>query len=188
MPDGPHKIFPMSRRWTKVLYLAGLPAFPLEEVNQAVCAALRADWASERVASLAKQILEIACDDQGSLFGEPTVERLPGLQDRVAGYPLASALLDRTALAVVHGQCGQSAVSCGIRDALDDRASRAARQIEEHCLRKESTNGIAGLRKRLDQVCSGLDNSRLTHELLEPQDENQRTSGKTRAGWTTEHP
>lgn len=182
MPDGPHKSLPMSRRWRKVLYLAGLPAFSLEEVDHAFCASLRADCAKERVASLVKEILAIACDGQGSLFGEPTVERLQGLHDSVVGYPLASALLDCTTRAIVHGHSGRSAVTWGIRDALDDRASRAVRQIEEHCLRANSTNGIAALRRRLHQVGSELHYSQLAQELLKPQNENRKTPGEKQRG------
>ncbi len=166
MSDGPHKSLPMSRAWKKLMLCAGTPAFPLDEVADALQLALVSDWRKEIHPVLHKRILEIVYTGEGLLFRDQQITRLQELDEHVVGYPLALVLIDCVARAVDRGDCDHSCLVRGTRDALSDRASRCMRQVEEHCHRECSDSGVANLLSRLRQAALRIDYSQLAQDLL----------------------
>ena len=165
MSDGPYRSLPMSPGWKKLALYVDKPAFPLEEVGDAMSAALVTDWKRELPGPLLENVLRIACDRQGSLLHEQRIEQLQALQPDISGLPFASVFLNCVIRGVDLGRCDHSIVIGAARDALSDRVSRCMRQIEEHCLRKCS-DGRVNLRDRLELVASQFDYSQLAKHLV----------------------
>lgn len=157
MSDGPHRSLKMCRGWKQLAERAANNAFSPEEVRDALPAALEQDWRAEVPEKFCGQVRRILGDEQSSLFGDQRAERLEALRGETAGFSLGNAFLDYAIQTAAQGRGGEKAIREAATNALADRATRGARQVEEHYCR-ESTQARAGhVRERIESGVSQLD-------------------------------
>lgn len=147
MSDGPHRSLPMKPRWKRVADRAFKPAFSMDQVGEAAESALRDDWRAE-VSPKFRQLLTKAILEDGALFADQALRDLGQLR-RDCASPLQAAVVDEVRAALEMGLRGSQALEAGVAGAFAQRALRAARQIEEHVLRKVG-RAVPGLRARLE--------------------------------------
>ena len=166
MSDGPHRSLKMRRGWKQLAERADKKAFAPEEVRDALPAALEQDWRAEVPDSLCGQVGTILRDNQSSLFGDQRAEKLESMRGETAGYNLGNAFLDYAILKAAQGRSGDGALREAACDALLDRATRGARQVEEH-YRREASQGRAGhVRVRIESGVTQSDVAGIAGRLV----------------------
>lgn len=146
---GPIRAWPCGRGWKKFAARADKAVFEPDQVRDAVCLALEADWRQEVAAHIAA-IRSILGDSEPALpFKDLTTRELEGLKRLNPGKSLWHAVIDGVIQAVLGGQTGADALLTGGTEALLDRAARGARQVEEHWRRKTSEARTERMRARL---------------------------------------
>ena len=166
MSDGPHSSLDMRRGWKRLAESAANKAFAPEEVCDALPKALEQDWRAEVAESLHRQIGTILGDRQNSLFGDQRMEQLEALRSSTAGFPLGGVFLDCAIQAAARGRTGDRAFVEAAYGALLDRATRGARQVEEHYRRKSTTNRATHVRERIDSGITQTDFTALAGYLV----------------------
>ena len=150
MSDGPHRSLKMPRGWKQLAKRAANKAFAPEEVRDALPAALEQDWRGEVPERFCGHVRNILRDNQSSLFGDQRTERLEALREETAGYALGNAFLDYAIQAAAQGRSGDEALREAAGNTLSDRATRGARQVEEHYRRESSQGRAAHVRERIE--------------------------------------
>lgn len=151
MSDGPHRTLPMRAAWKSLAERADNPNYSAEQVAEAVCAALAGDWRAEVSASLVQAVGSVFDDGEQSGLFTGDVEELARIR---AGCdsPLAAAFVDAAADALADGLRGREAIREALEAALQDRALREFRSVEEHYLRKSPQARAANVRGRLESA------------------------------------
>ena len=165
MSDGPHRSLKMPRGWKKLAERADRKAYAPVEVRDALPAALEQDWYAEVPDTLRRQVREILGDRQDPLFGDQRSQRLETLRRDTAGHNLGSIFLDNAIQAAQRGRCGDEAVTEVIARTLAERATRGARQVEEHYYRKCTEPRASHVRKRIENGMTLLDMAGLARQL-----------------------
>ena len=179
MSDGPHRSLNMRRGWKRLSERADDRAFEPEEVREALPTALEQDWHAEIPQNLCRQIRTIMYDPQSSFFPDQKVERLEALRDGRVVHPFGSVFLDCSIHEVTRGLTGEEAVRAAGAGALLDRATRGARQVEEHYRRKSTSNRALDVRGRIEDGISRSNFSALVARLIGTENaEDSLTSGK----------
>ena len=150
MSDGPHKSLSMARHWKRLAERADNAAFAPNEVGGELPPALERDWRAEVPDSLSSRVRLVLSSDQESLFADGTIDQLEGLRLKHADQPLAGVFLEFLMQSVAQGETGDDAVCTGAERALNDRAMRRARQIEEHYRRKGGRSSY--VRERIERA------------------------------------
>ena len=166
MSDGPHRSLKMPRGWKKLAERADKKAYAPVEVRDALPAALEQDWYAEVPDTLRRQVREILGDRQDPLFGDQRSQRLETLRRDTAGHNLGSVFLDYAIQAAERERCGDEAVTEAIAQTLTDRATRGARQVEEHYHRKSTELRASHVRKRIEAGMTLLDMTSLAMQLV----------------------
>lgn len=182
MSDGPHRSLPMRPGWKKLAERTDKAAFSAEEVRGAVQAALEGDWHKEIPDSLVRKVREILSDSQTDFFSNQRLEKLEFLQKEAAGSPLAVLFLDYATWAIIaRGLSGDEALEEAASQALADRATRGARQIEEHYYRKATQSHAADVQRRIENEIKRPDIARIARRLvgLDKSEQLQRPTKRT---------
>ena len=135
-------------------------------MRDALPAALEQDWRAEVPEKLCRQVRRILGDKQSSLFGDQRADRLEALRREIAGFSLGNAFLDYAVQTAAQGRCSEEAIRQAAANAIADRATRGARQVEEHYCR-ESTQARAGhVRERIESGASRSDIAEIAGRLV----------------------
>ena len=167
MSDGPHRSLKMPRGWKKLAERADNKVYAPVEVRDALPAALEQDWCAEVPDMLRREVWEILGDRQSSIFSDQRSQRLEGLRRETAGHNLGNVFLDYAIQAAERDRCGNEAVEEAIAQTLSDRATRGARQVEEHYYRESTEHRAADVRKRIEDGVTQLDMTGIAMELSE---------------------
>lgn len=153
MSDGPHRCLSMRRPWKDAAQAAASDAFSDEEVQQRIARAVRDDWSKEvPTAFLAELRRVFGAGDQGS-FISPTIREANALAALVPGSAYVAALSECAEDAAARGLFGEAAIAAICSAALEDRAERSLRHIQE-IYQRESTFEHA--RHVMDRVSAPL--------------------------------
>jgi hypothetical protein len=154
MSDGPYKTLNMSPAWKKFAELAHKPAFERDQVAATVVPALEETWREDGCAETVRALRKILGDGvQTSMFEKQRAVDLEAAQRELsAGSLMRRLIVDHVIQALANGKYGLEAVNEGVENALRDRARRGPPQVEEHYLRKQSSETLAGrVRKRMEK-------------------------------------
>ena len=149
MSDGPYRSLPMSASWKRVAQCGETDAFEISDISAALVPALAADWRIDVQPPFLDQLIAVVTQQESFLFQDGFVAQLEALRN-IAGCGLGRRLLDLTLLALEGGERGIAALKLGAKDALYDQASRRARQMEEHYLRKADRQIATDVRKKIE--------------------------------------
>lgn len=154
MSDGPHRTLQMRRPWKKLTECADRAAYSDSDVVQLLLPALSADWNAEVRASTLSSVIEALERSKGpALFEDQCVRDLEAVRVGVKS-PLEALLVEAALDAAHEGRCGQDAVLFTVEVALEERALRGARQVEEHWLRNAPDRRARHMRERLETAIS----------------------------------
>lgn len=165
MSDGPHRSLPMPPRWKRVAERCANTAFSEEEITNALVPALQQDCQSELSPELIDGIRGVFDDQGSSLFKEDPRQRFEALRD-VAGCGIGVTLLDNVMELSPSGAAEFNDLARAMTAALEDRAARSARQIEEHYYRKSTTPRALNTRARLDHSIAASPLAALARQIL----------------------
>ena len=152
MSDGPHRSLNMNRSWKRLAECADNRAFSLEEVASAFLPALDQSFREEVPESIRRGLNEVFRNQQHLLFVEQRVEQISALRTQASGLPLACALVDGAVLATSKGANGENALIEVATRALEQRALRGNKQVEEHYYRKSNERRTEQIRERLESA------------------------------------
>jgi Mg-chelatase subunit ChlI len=153
MSDGPHRCLSMRKPWKDAAHAADSSAFSEEEIEDRVSQAIRNDWAKEVPASFMTALREcFGAEDQMSMI-PPTMEAAGALRHLAPGSAFVAMLADCAEDAAARGLSGEAAIQDIARAALEDRAERSLRHIQE-IYQRESSDGRA--RRVVGRVSSPL--------------------------------
>ena len=165
MSDGPHRSLPMPPCWKRVAERCANIAFSPEEITNALIPALQQDCHSELSPELINGIRGVFDDQGSSLFKEDPRPRLEALRE-VAGCGIGVVLLDNVMELSPSGATELDDLASAMASALQDRAARSSRQIEEHYYRKSTAPRAIDTRKRLDQSIAASPLAALARQIL----------------------
>jgi hypothetical protein len=155
----------MRRRWQKVAERAANLAFASDEICNALIPALAQDWNDDVSTDLIRGVDDILGDQQ-DLFKEQKVLRLESLRPITAGHGFGKVLLDCAIQLATNGEAGPEAAVEAATNALAVRASRGARQVEEHYCRKSKAPRAHTVRARIEQGIGVASLTDLARQLL----------------------
>jgi hypothetical protein len=166
MSDGPYRTLPMPKPWKTLTKCADLAGFSAENVQEAVCPALVADWQAGVPDGLIRQLRAVLDGGAtGTLFPEQREQDLATLRGKAAS-PVAGLLIDCAVQALADGLDGGAALRAATEAALRERALAGARQVEEHYRRRVAADRTDNVRCRLEAAISAAPIGRLAGELL----------------------
>lgn len=165
MSDGPHRSLPMPPCWRRVAERCANIAFATEEITNALIPALQQECQSELSPELIDGIRSVFEDQGSSLFKDDPRPRLEALRE-VAGCGIGATLLDNVMEISPSGAAELEDFAKAMTAALEDRAARSARQIEEHYYRKSTAPRALDTRKRLDQSIAASPLAALARQML----------------------
>jgi len=165
MSDGPHRSLPMSTRWRRVAECGDNGAFAVEDVCAALRPALSEECGRELSPGFVKSIVDLFSGQDGSLFGDQIGTQLEALR-RVAGSGIARIILDYAIHFSALGQSGVAALIRATTCAMEDRAVRGARQVEEHYLRKSTNPRALHVRERIEHAITASNMENLARGVL----------------------
>lgn len=156
MSDGPYRSLNMRPGWKALAKRGQLAAFDANDVADAVCPALEADWSAEISREFVTELRAFCDMRQTSLFDETseTLNRLRRLG--FAHGTLGMVVADFAVQARQDGQHGAQALRSAIQGALLDRAACNVRGVEEHYHRESTAYRAQFVRSRLE---SGVQNA-----------------------------
>ncbi|HUN86782.1 MAG TPA: hypothetical protein VMU48_20545 [Terracidiphilus sp.] len=169
MSDGPHRSLPMPPCWRRVAERCANVAFSTEEITNALIPALHQDCQSELSAEFIDGIRAVLDDQGSSLFKDDPRPRLEALRE-VAGCGIGVTLLDNVMELSPGGAAQLDDFAGAMAAALEDRAARRARQIEEHFYRKTTAPRALNTRTRLDQSIAASPLAALARQILKLDD------------------
>lgn len=153
MSDGPHRCLNMRKAWKDAAQAAASPAFSEDEVEQRVARAVRNDWLKEVPTSFMIELRRVfGAEDQGSLI-PPSVDAATALAGLVPGSAFVTALSECAEDAAARGLVGEAAIEDITSAALEDRAERSLRHIQEIYQRESSARHT---RQVLDRLSAPL--------------------------------
>ena len=157
MSDGPHRSLGMRRGWKRLSERADNSSFSPEEVRECLPRALAEDCRAENLQDLCRRVRTILTNPQISFFSDQKIGQLEALKSDPAVHPLGGVFLESVILESARGRTGEDAINNAIQGSLRDRATRGVRQVEEHYLRKSTSNKARNVRGRLEAAVAGSD-------------------------------
>jgi hypothetical protein len=154
MSDGPHKSLKMSLAWQRVAERADNGAFECEEISKALIPALERDCRTDMSPELVDDVRTLIEVQDASLFKRDLRPQLEALRTD-AGCGIGSSLLDNLIQLSPEGVADFDSLARAMADALEDRAERRSRQVEEHYHRKSTASRAQNTRERMEQSISG---------------------------------
>lgn len=163
MSDGPHKSLPMRPWWKEVAKRADMNAWSVEQVSDAVCAAVSGDYKREVTGEFMTALDEvIGASRQTSLFAEQGAEQLKALRALSAPGSFSESITDYAELALGNGLVGDRV----LQKAFGERGGECARQVEEHYKLKAGAAEATRVRGRLERGLRSSDFAALAKNLL----------------------
>jgi hypothetical protein len=154
----------MRRSWKRLAEYADNQAFEADQIRDAVIPALERDCKGEIGADFLRKFDQVCGDRNGSLF-ESDIQPLESLRAE-AGAGLGRVVLEYAIQAAARGGAEVDIAVKAVTEALMDRATRGARQVEEHYYRKSTINRAHRVRERIEQGISGADMGALAQRVL----------------------
>ena len=153
MSDGPHRSLPMRQGWKDLAERADKCAYDVEEIKEALPAALAQDWAAEVGHEFVAGLHQVFTEgNQGALFDDQTLPRLEGMRRLASGHPLSMQLVEHAIQACAAGKTGAHALQQAAADTLHARATSSNRQIEEHYCREADAPRANNVRTRIESA------------------------------------
>lgn len=165
MSDGPHRSLPMHRGWKRVAERCANIAFSTEEITNALIPALQQDCQAEMSPELVNGIRNVFDDQAASLFKDDPRPRLEALRE-VAGCGIGLTLLDNVIELSPSGAAELDDLARAMTAALEDRAGRSSRQIEEHYCRTSAAPRALNTRSRMEQSIAASPLETLARQIL----------------------
>ena len=153
----------MRAAWRRVARRCDTQAFTAQEVSEALVSALEQDCRMDMTLDFLSRVRRV--DGEPSLFATDVAMRLESLRS-VAGYGMGRALLDNVVLLSTTEQDASTVVPQAFTAVLADRASRCARQVEEHYLRESSAPRAHDVRGRLKEAIESTDLASVARRFL----------------------
>lgn len=151
MSDGPHRSLPMRTGWRRVARRGDKTSFAIDEIGAALGPALKQDCREELPREFLRALMNICRDQEGSLFKETLEPRLEALRT-CAGPGIGRVVLEDAVRLAAEGKYGPDIAVTATENALIDRATRGARQVEEHYFRESTTPRAHRVRERIEQA------------------------------------
>lgn len=162
MSDGPHKSLPMRRAWRRVAERGDKSAFAPEEVSRAVVLALEQDCRTDLGHGFLDELCRLFLHQEAWLFRNGLTAQLEQLRG-VAGAGIGALILDHAIHCAERGETGLNGAARAIGAALNERAARGMRQVEEHYYRKSTERHALRVRARMEE---GIGNAQAAIEGL----------------------
>lgn len=167
MSDGPYRSLPMSRGWKLLAEFADNRNFDPSDVCKAVVPALTEDWHFGVPDSVVQVIRQAFLDQQGELFAQERDRQIELLRGSTPVHGLARLLVDCADAELRAGGAGVEALAGVGRSALEVRAARGVRQVEEHYHREGApVLKTKDVRARLEEGIRGAPLESLGREFL----------------------
>jgi hypothetical protein len=153
MSDGPFKSPLPKRCWQPAADRAANENYTVAEVQNAIPAALSAEFRELPVEFKSKLQRILRDDSAPALIERSVIDELKSMRQDAAGNPVAGLLLDCVEDAAQSGEKGSRALIGGTAAALDQCYWENARSIEEHAQRDQLAKPVTqAIRERLDQA------------------------------------
>ena len=165
MSDGPHKSLPMRPGWKRLAKFGDNRAFAPEEICKAIIPALEQDCRREIAPEFVDALCSVFREQETSLFKDQIGPQLESLR-QTAGSGIGRVVLEHAIRVTEQGGTGIAGLVEAATDALTDRASRGARQVEEHYCRKSSSPRAQKVRARIEAGIGGADIKGLARQVL----------------------
>jgi hypothetical protein len=153
MSDGPHRSLPMRPSWKRVAKRGDKCAFATDEISAALIPALQQDCNGEVGPLFLDALINLCREHQHSLFKDDIESRFEALRP-YAGMGIARVVLDEAVRFASAGEAGFDIAIKALSSALTDRATRCARQVEEHYFRESTAPRAHRVRDRIEQAIS----------------------------------
>ena len=163
MSDGPHKSLPLRSYWRTCAERAAHEAYSIEQVSEALLFALKEDLREAPLATV-RDILGV--DEQQSLFCDEKLEKLEVLRQTHPPSLVATTFIDCAMEAVDNGLTDDTAYRSALENAFDSHARSGCRSVEEHYLRKASSQKARFIRDRLTDARRRCNFKGLVDELV----------------------
>ena len=182
MSDGPYRSLPMSRGWKRLAEFSENANFDPADVCSAAVRALEETWRAEVPAPIMEGVRAVFLEEQPDLWANLRTQEAEALSSTACGSGFARLLADHTLGVLNEGVTGEAGLTEAANRALQARAARAARQIEEHYCREASAPVTKQVRERLEAAianadfgalarrCAGLDSGTKTRRSLKHAD------------------
>lgn len=164
MTDGPHKSLPLLKPWKDVAERAANRNYNLEQVAEALPAAL----VHELRGAPTEAVRQILNEGMDSLFPpelQMRINRLEALRVDHSGNASATAFIDGAIVELALGHSGDEAFKNAALAAAQDRWQSCERAIEEHYYREVSGQKALDMRQRLKDARTHCDLPSLVEEL-----------------------
>ena len=165
MSDGPHKSLRMPPAWRRVAERADNGAFECEEISNALIPALERDCRTEMTPELLGGVRSVVREQDASLFKTDIRPQLEALRSD-AGCGIGNSLLSNLIQLSPEGAADFNLLARAMAVALEDRAERGSRQVEEHFQRKTTATRAENTRARMAQAISGAPIEALARQIL----------------------
>ena len=165
MSDGPHRSLAMRRGWKRVAERGDKSAFAADEISRAIIPALEQDCRKEMQPGFIDRVYKAFRDHESSLFKDGLSQQFDGLRG-VAGSGIGRVVLDHSILVAERGGTGRRGMEDALKNALNDRAAKGARQVEEHYFRESSSPRAQRVRERIEEGIRGADIGGLARKIL----------------------
>ena len=153
----------MRRRWQLVAERADKRSYTVAEITDALVPALERDCRDEMSPEFIAGLRRVA--EEPSLFSDDAAARLESLRS-FAGSGMGRAVLDNVGpLAAVDIE-GWSLLRESLKAAVQDRANRGIRQVEEHYLREATAPRANNVRARITDGVASADFDALVARVL----------------------
>jgi len=165
MSDGPHRSLPMRSGWRRVAERGDKRAFAADEISRAIIPALKQDCRSELQPGFIDHVYKAFRDHESSLFKDGLSQQLEGLRN-MAGSGIGRVVLDHAILVAERGGTGRRGMEDALRNGLNDRAAKGARQVEEHYWRESNSPRAQRVRERIEEGIRGADIGALARQIM----------------------
>lgn len=163
MSDGPHYSLELRKRWKKSAEVFDNPASTITERSNAISDALAADCKLEHLENAIEQAQDNLSSPQGSLLAETDMQEV---RESFAGYELAERFADFTDLAISEGYTPNDSIEMGLCNALNERATKNARAMEEHYLKESNSARSNTLYNNAQEAISHTSFPTLAKEII----------------------
>ena len=164
MSDGPHRSLNMTRDWKRVAERCDLHSYSGDEVSASLADALQKDCSREIPAGFFDIAWKVLTNPEPFLFVSAS-EQLEDLR-RCAGFDLGRLVLEEAILIAERGGSGRECLTEALQNALQNRAARAARQMQEHYCRKSPQLRATRLRARIESGIARTAFDRIARKVL----------------------
>jgi len=141
----------MRRGWKRVAERGDKHSYAANEICAALVPALQQDCRAELGQDFLNGLRRVCLDQENSLFKDEMEPQLRALR-ATAGSGIGRVVLDHAIQLSAAGEQGLSVAEKALTNALNDRACRGARQVEEHYFRESTAPRAHRVRERIEQA------------------------------------